>query len=70
MQFISLMGQTDWSQVSAQCFHRVGEPNVFAALKADIVVRIQWVVVAMETVNNPAAYTAAPSSVQAPIKAF
>lgn len=47
-----------------------GEPDFFAASQADMGVRIQWVVVAMETVNNPAAYTGSPASVHAPIKAF
>lgn len=37
-----------------------GEPHFFVASQADTGVCIQWVVVAMETVNNPAAYTGAP----------
>lgn len=48
----------------------VGEPDFCAASQADTGVCIQSVVVAMETVNNPAAYTGAPASVHAPIKAF
>lgn len=48
----------------------MGEPDFFAASQADMGVRSQWVVVAMETVNNPAAYTGAPASEHAPLKAF
>ena len=65
----------DSTQISVQysqfaSFQCVEEPDLFAASQADMGVRIQRVVVAMETVNNPAAYTGSLTSVHAPIKAF
>lgn len=52
---------------STVCVWRGGGPDFIAASQADMGARV---VVAMETVNNPAAYTGSRARVHAPIKAF
>lgn len=47
----------------------VRELDYSAALQADVLKSSSAVVVAMETVNNPAAYTGTPASMCAPVKA-
>lgn len=71
MQLILLVGLTRSLQVNGQylqfCIIPLGGGDFIAASQADMGARV---VVAMETVNNPAAYTGARARVHAPIKAL